>query len=182
MSAPALPAWSVHLPTAGATVVRLALRARGPRDPWPFMEAITELGRLGARATEQRFRSVGAGRGHPLIASQELAWRGLPLHFETVALGSAGGQTEASLELPSWDELVAAPDATEEALWDLVDTLAAVTGAVYGAIGDGEALAAPPDLAHHAALLVSAAGAGAAGWHAADYRELPLSGLHVLLR
>ncbi len=186
MSAPAVPAWSVHLPTVDATVVRLALRPRGDRDPWPFTQALTEIARLGATGRE-RFRSLGAGRGQPLLASQELEWRGCELHVETAG-------AEATLELPPWDELTQS-QATEEDLWDLVDTLAAATGASHGAIGDGEALRLEPPttqralasaVARHPALLLppgtAAAVAGLPLATVALYRELPRSGLEVLLR
>jgi hypothetical protein len=183
-------AWSVHLPTADQTCVRLALPPRGERDPWPFTLAVTALARAGARGDE-RFRALGAGRGDPLIASQQLTWRGCPLHLETVVLGSSGGAAEVALALPSWDEMTATAEATEDAFWDLVDAVAAAVSAVHGAIGDGEPLGPAPNgpaalaraLALHPALLVDGpVVAEGAGWRAAHYRELPASGLHVLLR
>jgi len=171
--------WSIHLPTADATCVRLRLRPRDEGAPWPFTLALTELGRLGAVAAE-RFRSLGRGRGEPLLASQELLWRGCPVHLETAA-------GEASLALPAWDRM-AETEANEDGFWELVDTFAAAVGARHGAIGDGEALA-PPGAAwqgaieRHLALLLPPAVAGDLGtWRVDRYRELPLSGLAVLLR
>lgn len=182
MTVDAAPVWAVHLPTADTTCLRLALPRRTGREPWPFTLAVTELTRLGAVPSE-RFRSVGAGRGDPLIASQDLTWHGHPLRLEVVTL--RGGDAEAAVELPCWDEL-SAGDATEAMLWELVDALAAALDSRHGALGDGETLTPPGDLAEalrrHAALLVSADAASDAGWRAADYRELPRSGLHVLLR
>jgi hypothetical protein len=172
-------AWSVHLPTADATWARLRLRPRGERDPWPFTLAVTQLQALGA-VGEERFRSLGRGRDEPLLASQELRWRGCPLHLETL-LGREGSR-EAALALPSWDEL-AHSEATEDDFWDLVDGFAAAVGAGHGAIGDGEPLDEVLD--RHLALLLPphlAADAESEGGRACLYRELPLSGLHVLLR
>jgi hypothetical protein len=180
----AVLAWSVHLPTADQTCVRVALRPCGEGDPWPFTLAVTALAGAGARPDE-RFRALGTGRGIPLIASQQLTWRGCPLYLETVA-----AMDEASLVMPSWDEM-AGSEATEDAFWDLVDTFAAAVGAVHGAVGDGEPLGQAPDhpaalaeaLARHPALLVAPPlAAGGAGCRAARYRELPASGLTVLLR
>jgi hypothetical protein len=161
-------AWSVHLPTAGETRVRLHLRPREPHDPWPLTLALTELAGHGV-GKDGRFRSLGAGRGEPLLASQELTWRGLPLHLETT-LGRDQSR-EVTLELPAWDELTANPEATEDDLWDLLDALAAAVDAHHGSIDD--------DLA----LLVPAAQAADPGpQRAAHYRDLPRSGLTVLLR
>jgi len=182
MSAVLLP-WRIHLPTADQTCVRVALRQRGERDPWPFTLALTTLQRLGATAGT-RFRSLGAGRGEPLLASQELAWRGCPLLLET-------DRREAALTLPSWDEM-ADSQATEEDFWELVDAFAAAAGAAHGAIGDGEALDPPAPGssetlrhalgAHHALLVPGGCDGVSPAWLAAPYRELPLSGLTVLLR
>jgi hypothetical protein len=182
------PAWAIHLPTAGATCVRLRLAPRGERDPWPFMLAITELRRLGATGAE-RFRSLGRGRDEPVLAAQELAWHGCPLHLSTLA--GRDGVREASIELPSWDELERS-QAAEADFWELVDAVAAAVGARHGAIGDGEPLDAPAaagragrtaDLDRHLALLLPAVDAEDVGaWRAARYRELDRSGLVVLLR
>jgi hypothetical protein len=169
----ALPAWSIHLPTADATCVRLRLRPRDPRDPWPFTLAVTELGRLGAVAVD-RFRALGGGRGEPVLASQAMEWRACPLHLET----HTGG--EATLELPSWDEL-AATELSEVDVWELVDTFAAAVDAERGSIGDGESLGA--GVADHIALLVPGGEAALPHpWLATRYRDLPRSGLSVLLR
>ena len=166
---PVLPTWSVHLPTVDRTCVRLALRPRSAGDPWPFTLALSALSRLGASAPEgERFRSLGAGRGVPLLASQELTWQGCALHLE--AATHRDGSGEVVLELPPWDELTASA-ASEAELWELVDAVATAVDAVHGTVGDGEAQ-----------LVTTAAAQGDQGWLAADYRELPLSGLHVLLR
>lgn len=181
------PAWAIHLPTAAATCVRLRLRPRDEHDPWPFVLALTELRQLGATGAE-RFRSLGRGRGEPVLASQDMVWRGCPLHLLTLA--AADGVREASLELPSWDELVGG-EATEADFWELVDVVAAAVGARHGAIGDGEPLDAPAvarpgwedAVARHLAVLLPGADAAEVGaWRAARYRDLPLSGLVVLLR
>lgn len=178
--------WAVHLPTAGSTCVRLRLRPRAERDPWPFALAVTELTRLGAVATA-RFRSVGSGRGEPVLASQDMEWRGCALHLEVDA-------ADLLLELPSWDEM-GRTEASEAGFWDLVDGIAAAAGAAHGAIGDGEPLevpgtrlpagggaAAPAALGRHLGLLVPWHDDTLPRWLADRYRELPRSGLAALLR
>jgi len=178
----AVSTWSVHLPTADETCVRLRLRPRDERDPWPFSLALTELARLGA-VGEERFRAVGSGRGEPLIASQELRWRSCALHVETLA--TRDGTREAALALPSWDELCERSEATEEDFWELVDAFAAAVDAEHGAIVDGEALASagPPAIEDHVAVLLpTGAAAHQSGSRSARYRDLPRSGLSVLLR
>lgn len=176
-----MSAWSVHLPTADETCVRLRLRPRGERDPWPFSLALTELARLGA-VGEGRFRAVGSGHGEPLIASHELQWHRCPLHVETLA--TRDGTREAALALPSWDELCEHSDATEDDFWALVDGFAAAVDAEHGAIVDGEALPATTPVIedHLAVLLPTGAATPRETWRAAPYRELPRSGLSVVLR
>jgi hypothetical protein len=178
--------WRIHIPTADETCIRLRLRPRDERDPWPFSLAITELARLGA-AGEGRFRALGSGHGEPLIASHELRWRNCPVHVET--LKARDGTREAALSLPSWDEMCEQPEATEDDFWELVDGFAAALDAEHGAIVDGEPLS---DAAGHAwhdaidthvALLVPAvAAADLQPARAAHYHDLPRSGLAVLLR
>jgi hypothetical protein len=177
-----MSAWSIHLPTAGETCIRLRLRPRDARDPWPFSLALTELARLGA-AGEGRFRALGSGHGEPLIAAHELSWRRCALHVETLATND--GTREAALALPSWDELCEQSEATEDDFWDLVDGFAAAVDAEHGAIVDGEPLptAGPPDIEHHVAVLVPTHLADHPDpRRAAHYRDLPRSGLSVLLR
>jgi hypothetical protein len=175
--------WSVHIPTADETCVRLRLRPRDERDPWPFSLAITELGRLGVEG-EGRFRALGSGHGEPLLASHELRWRDCPVHMET--LRGRDGVHEAALALPSWDELCSEVDATEEDFWELVDGFAAAVDAAHGAIVDGEPLDPPeqaPAIERHLAVLVPQPHAAElTGWRAAHYRDLPRSGLAVVLR
>ena len=153
-----MTAWAVHLPTAGETCVRLRLRARSDGDPWPFALAVTELQALGAQPAE-RFRSLGAGRGEPVVASQEFRWRGCAMSIETIRTRDG---REATLTLPSWDELAARSDLGEDHVWDLVDGLAAAVDAEGGAIEDVALLQRHPA--------------------AASYRHLPRSGLSVVLR
>jgi hypothetical protein len=184
-------AWAIHLPTADQTCIRVSLRPRDLRDPWPFTLALSELQGLGA-VGEGRFRALGSGHGEPLLASQELTWRGCPVHLET--LRGRDGSREAALALPSWDELCDQSDAVEDDFWDLVDAFAAAVGAGHGAIVDGEPLAPVPPpaetpaawqrlLDRHLALLVPEPIAAAlSGCHAVQYRDLPRSGLAVLLR
>jgi hypothetical protein len=184
-------AWAIHLPTADETCVRVSLRPRGERDPWPFSLALTELAGLGA-VGEGRFRALGSGHGEPLLASQELAWRGCAVHLETLV--ARDGSREAALALPSWDELCDQSDAGEDDFWELVDAFAGAMGAAHGAIVDGEPLdPSPLDaeagagwerlLDRHLALLVPEhVAAGLRGCRAVHYRDLPRSRLAVLLR
>jgi hypothetical protein len=183
--------WAIHLPTADETCIRVSLRPRDERDPWPFSLALTELQSLGA-VGEGRFRALGSGHGEPLLVSQELVWRGCPVHLET--LRARDGSREAALALPSWDELCDQAEAVEEDFWELVDAFASAVGAGHGAIVDGEPLdlASPPIgtsaawqplLDRHLALLVPEhVAAELSGCRAVHYRDLPRSGLAVLLR
>jgi hypothetical protein len=155
-----MTAWAVHLPTAGETCLRFQLRPRGDRDPWAFSLALTELQSLGAQQ-DGRFRAVGSGRGEPIIASQDLRWRGHPLHVEIIRTQEGH---EATLTLPSWDELALAPHLTEDDVWQLVDAFAAAVDADRGEITSIAIL-----LRH-------------ADPQAPPYRHLPRSGLTVVLR
>jgi hypothetical protein len=179
------PSWRVHLPTALETRVRAVSRV-DPRAPWPSSRAVAALLDAGA-ARSGAPRSVGAGRGLPLIASQPLRWAGVEVEVECLALG--GGAVECNLVAPPWDELVAA-DASEEAWWELVDGVLAAVDARHGAVVDGEPvdLAEPSSatlrarLRRHLGLLVADDLAPAAGAGACVYRRLPRSGLALLLR
>lgn len=178
------PAWSVHLCTALETRVHLALPPRRAADPWPLPRALTELARMGAVRTEAP-RTLGRGRGMPLLAAQQLSWCGVGVHVEM-----RGAQTgvEVVVELPAWDELVTAVS-DEAEVWELVDVAAAAVDAVCGVIADGEApLHAHPHgdawraaLRRHVGVLV-AEGSLDAGAAACSYRVLPRSGLEVLIR
>jgi hypothetical protein len=179
------PPWTVHLGTALETRIHLGLRSRRPGAPWPLPRAITELVRLGA-VRDDAPRTLGRGRGMPLLSAQALSWHGLPVYVEV--RGEDGAGIEAVLELPSWDEMiVAAPD--EDAVWELVDVFAAAVEGGSGVIADGEAPLLAEVLAddsrsalrRHIGVLV-AEGSLDPGSAASGYRVLPRSGLEVLLR
>ncbi|MBV9525448.1 MAG: hypothetical protein JOZ46_06500 [Candidatus Dormibacteraeota bacterium] len=181
------PAWSVHVPLVGATSVRFAIPRADEDDPWPLSRALTELQRMGAER-EGSPRALGAGRGVPLVHSQELRWHGVTLVLEALHV-QGGAFDEVILGLPAWDELEQALPSEEE-LWTLVDTVAAACEARHGALGDGEAflLDTPEDeaawqrrLARHTGLLVTEPPSTFAAT-ACPYRTLPRSGLTVLLR
>jgi hypothetical protein len=182
-AAPA-PRWRVHLPTAGETRVRAVSRV-DPGAPWPSSRALAALLRAGAVRSGPP-RSLGAGRGLPLIASQPVRWAGMEIEVECLVQGP--GAVECNLVAPPWDELVAA-EATEEAWWELVDGMLAAVDARHGAIVDGEAVALDEPspatlrarLRRHLGLLVGAELVAAAGAAACAYRALPASGLLVLL-
>ena len=182
-----MPGWRVHIPTADETCVRVRCADPEGGAPWPLPRAMVELGRLGLRPTE-RFRSLGAGRGRPLLHSQEAEWRGLPVHLESLVTGS-GGVVEAALALPGMDEVVERVD--ELSWWELLDTFAASVDAVHGALVDGEAVELEPAaddaswrrrLGDHLGLLVPES--AASGWEplGAVYTSLPVSRLAVVLR
>ena len=79
----------------------------------------------------ERFRSLGAGHGQPLLQSQEASWHELPVHLEPVVT-AAGRLVEAALALPAMEELIARVD--ESSWWELVDVFAAACDAAHGAL------------------------------------------------
>jgi hypothetical protein len=182
---PGSTGWRVHLPTAVETRVR-AVSRHDPGAPWPSARALTAALAAGA-ARSGPPRTVGGGRGLPLITGQPLRWAGVDLELECVAHPS--GVVESDLVAPPWDELVTAA-AGEEEWWDLVDAVLAAVDARHGAVVDGEALdPAEPSpamlvarLHRHLGVLVGEHLAAAAGTVAVAYRSLPRSGLVLLLR
>jgi hypothetical protein len=181
------PLWRVHIPTVEESCVRVRCRRPAGTGPWPLSSALTELGRLGVRPTE-RFRSLGRGRGRPLIHSQEAEWEGLTVHLESlVTVG--GSMVEAALALPAMDEVVRRVD--EDRWWELVDAFVLAVDALHGALVDGEPVdleAADTPLAwrrrvgDHLGLLVPPG--AEVDWEplACVYTTLPASGLSVVLR
>ncbi len=173
------------LPSAGQTVVSLALRPLEDGCPWPLTRVLTALGALDVERVGVA-RALGDRHGTPLVHSQGLQWREHELFVE--ARHEPRGADELTLELPPWDELSVA--VAEEEIWRVIDTVAAGADAQFGSIGDGEApeTALPDDAAmlraqlrRHLALLLPAwseedvadAGASAA-------RLLEASGLLVV--
>jgi hypothetical protein len=180
-------AWRVHLPTVNETGVRVRCAPYHQGAPWPLSRAIVDLGRMGVRPTE-RFRSLGAGHGQPLIHSQEAEWRGLAVHLEAIA--DRTGTVESTLALPSMDEILRA-GVEESEWWGLVDAFCAAVDALHGAIVDDEAveLEAPADrlawgrrLSDHLGLLVPEDVELPWRPYAEAYTTLPLSRLTVVLR
>ena len=170
------PSWRVHIGTAGVTCVRFAAGQLRDADPWPLSRAVADAMSVGATRGD-RPHAVGSGRGVPIIHRQEMRWEGCDLHLEAQHVG---GLAEVSMELPAWDELTDRI-ADEDAVWELVDTVAAACDARWGALGDGEALGHAPDLRRHAGVLVQERDRHAFGiTH--TYAVLPKSALHVLLR
>jgi hypothetical protein len=182
-----LGAWGVHIPTVAETCVRLRCEGEAGAGPWPLARALVELGRLGLRPTE-RFRSLGRGRGQPLLHSQEASWRGLDVHLVS-AVTEAGRTVEAALALPGMDEVVQSAD--EPSWWELADTFAAAVGGRHGALSDGEPVEMEEAvgmaewrrrLGRHIGLLVpETVAAGISPWGDL-YTRLPMSGLTVILR
>jgi hypothetical protein len=177
----------VEIPSAGQTVISLALREVGDGGPWPLTRVLTALGdfdveRIGVA------RALGDHRTIPLVHSQELRWGENTVFIE--ARHGRDGSDELAAELPSWDELVDTVD--DDLLWRFIDTVAAAADAHFGSIGDGEPAETtlPHDagtlrahLGRHLALLlpewtgddISEAGATVA-------RALPASGLVLVTR
>jgi hypothetical protein len=183
----AAPIWRVHIPTVEESCVRVRCRQAAGSGPWPLTTALVELTRLGVRPTE-RFRSLGTGRGRPLIHSQEAEWHGLAVHLESVVT-SGGEVVEAALALPGMDEVVLCVD--EDAWWELVDAFAAAVDAAHGALVDGEPVDLTPAgaevgwrrrIGDHLGLLLPAETEVAWGGMAMLYTTLPSSGLAVILR
>lgn len=186
-SAASVPLWRVHIPTVDESCIRVRCRQPAGAGPWPLSIALTELGRLGLRVSE-RFRSLGTGRGQPLVHAQEASWRGLAVHLELVVT-SGGAVVEAALALPGMDEVVLRVD--EDLWWELVDVFATAVDATHGALVDGEPVdLTPPASPHgwrrrigdHLALLVPSG--TDAGWAPVGslYTSLPSSRLEVVLR
>ncbi|MGD1053974.1 MAG: hypothetical protein ABR950_09130 [Candidatus Dormibacteria bacterium] len=181
------PAWRVHIPTVEESCIRVRCRQPAGSGPWPLTTALVELARLGLRPTE-RFRSLGTGRGRPLLHAQEAEWRGLAVHLESVV--TAGGEVvEAALALPGMDEVVLC--AGEDEWWELVDAFAAAVDAGHGALVDGEPVELSPAgtalgwrrrAADHLGLLLPEGTEVAWGGMADVYTTLPSSGLEVVLR
>ncbi len=186
-SAASAPLWRVHIPTVDESCVRVRCRQPAGAGPWPLSIALTELGQLGLQVSE-RFRSLGTGRGQPLVHAQEASWRGLAVHLESVVT-SGGAVVEAALALPGMDEVVLRVD--EDAWWELVDVFATAVDATHGALVDGEPVDLTPPasprgwrrrIGDHLALLIPSG--SATGWApvASLYTRLPSSRLEVVLR
>jgi hypothetical protein len=178
--------FSVHLGSADTTRIHLGPGPRRRTDPWPLPRALTELAAVGAVRT-QAPRTLGSGRGMPLLSAQDLTWSGRTVHLDVRGDDDDRLGVEAFLELPAWDELVAA-GVSEESVWELVDVAAAALGATAGVIADGEApLPGEPcadvvaALRRHLGVLVPE-GTPDPGPVACRYRTLPRCGLEVLLR
>jgi hypothetical protein len=183
----AAPVWRVHIPTVEESCIRVRCRQSAGSGPWPITTALVELGRLGVRPTE-RFRSLGTGRGRPILHSQEAEWHGLPVHLESVVT-SGGEVVEAALALPGMDEVV--PRVDEDSWWELVDAFAAAVDATHGALVDGEPVDLTPAgtelgwrrrIGDHLGLLLPEGTEVEWGCTATLYATLPSSGLVVVLR
>jgi hypothetical protein len=165
------------IPSAGQTVVSLALRDVDDGGPWPLTRVLTALAafdveRLGVA------RALGDRRSIPLVHSQELRWGEHAVFIE--ARHGRDDSNELMLELPAWDELVDSVD--DKVLWQLIDTVAAAADGRFGSIGDGEPpeTALPDDarslrahLGRHLALLVP-------DWMGEDVSEAGVTTARVL--
>lgn len=175
------------IPSAGQTVVSLALRAVDGAGPWPLTRVLTALAPFDVERVGVA-RALGDRRGIPLVHSQELRWGEHAVFIE--ARHGRGDSNELMLELPAWDELVDSDD--DDVLWQLIDTVATAADAHFGSVGDGEPpeTALPDDvrelrihLGRHLTLLLPewiSEDIGEAG--ATIARVLPDSGLLVVTR
>ena len=170
----------LDLATAGSTWIRLAVGPPHSRGPWTVARAIDALSSLGA-SPEGRPDVLGAGRGEPLLTRHELEWRGLPFHVEYHRYRDETG--EVALELPPWDELRASGVLAGDALWELVDAVAAAIDATHGGIGDEDALIAPAPGGRGMRLAAEIVpdGSEALARGRAPCCSLPLSGLVLVL-
>lgn len=176
---------ALDLGSAGQTVVSFMLRPVETGGPWPLTRVLTALADFDVERIDVA-RAVGDRHGIPLIHSQQLRWAELDVFVE--ARHGRGGFDELCVELPPWDDVVAATG--DDAAWNLLDSVAVASDARFGSIGDGE----PPEteladdpvtlqrqLRRHLAMLLpewTAEDAAAAG--AAVQRRLPASGLMLV--
>lgn len=130
------PRWDVSIPTVVETRIVLAAP---PGGPWALSRVLSELAHHGLRPRE-RFRSLGSGRGVPLVHSQEVSWRGLDAELEAISSRDRSQPVEVSLTLPPHRTIVEAEDVSEADLWGLMDAMAAAVDARHGALVDGEPL------------------------------------------
>jgi hypothetical protein len=126
----------VDLPTAGQTVVSLALHRLEEGGPWPLTRVLTALSECAVERIGVA-RALGDRRGVPLVHSQGLRWREHALFLE--ARHGRDGIDELSLELPPWNDLMTTVG--DDEVWRLIDTVAVAADAQFGSIGDGE----PPE-------------------------------------
>jgi hypothetical protein len=182
------PPWSAHLGTAGCTCIRFTCERARDGDPWLLSRVVSELVATGA-AMAERPRAIGRGHGMPLVHSQAMTWCGTTLELESHHLRD-GGDDEVSVLLPSWDELaVVVPE--EDALWEMLDLVAAAIIPRFGIIGDGESIGATRCesaadmralLRRHIGVLAHTYSLSGPMIEASVYRALPRSGLTAVIR
>ncbi|MGC8474123.1 MAG: hypothetical protein ACP5PW_06935 [Candidatus Dormibacteria bacterium] len=183
------PRWSCCLPTTGETTVSLSVLTT--TGPWIGARARAALGgppRVTADPLRERY-ALGGGRGTPQIHGEPLVWLGCPVWLEVCAPANEP-RAEVTLRLPPWQEL--SQMVAEADLWEVADLLALDLGSDLGVVDDGatvgfpEAEAAPGGalrlLRSHLGIIVRSAALGDLGSGYAPYRELPHSGLLLVLR
>ncbi len=183
------PRWSCCLPTTGETTISLSvLRTAGP---WIGARARASLGGPpGVTADPGRERyAIGGGRGTPQVHGEPLIWLGCPAWLEVCAPAHEE-RAEVTLRLPPWHEL--SQEVAEGELWDVADVLAFDLGSDLGVVDDGATVGfpdveEPPGRAKrllraHLGIIVPAAELGALEGGCTPYRELPRSGLLLVLR
>ena len=183
------PRWSCCLPTTGETTLSLSvLRTAGP---WIGARARASLGgppRVTADPLRERY-AIGGGRGTPQIHGEPLVWLGCPAWLEVCA-PAGERRAEVTLRLPPWQEL--SQVVAEEDLWEVADLLALDLGSDLGVVDDGATVGFPEvetrpgrarRLLHaHLGIIVQSTALGDLGSSRTPYRELPRSGLLLVLR
>ena len=183
------PHWSCCLPTTGETTISLSvLKTPGP---WIGARARAVLGsppRVTADPERERY-AVGGGSGTPQLHGEPLIWLGCPAWLEVCAPAHEE-RAEVTLRLPPWHEL--SRMVAEEELWDAADALAVDLGSDLGVVDDGATVGFPEEeeqpglalrlLQAHLGIIVQSAAFGGLESSRTPYRELPRSGLLVVLR
>ena len=183
------PRWSCCLSTAGETTVSLSVLTTA--GPWIGARARAALGgspRVTPDPLRERY-ALGGGRGTPQIHGEPLIWLGCPVWLEVCAPVNER-RAEVTLRLPPWQEL--SQVVAEADLWEVADRLALDLGSDLGVVDDGATVGfpeaedapgqAPRLLQSHLGVIVPSAALGDLGRGRAPYRELPQSGLLLVLR
>ena len=159
--------------------------------PWIGARARAALGgppRVTSDPRRERY-AVGGGSGSPQLHGEPLTWLGCPAWLEVCA-PAREQRAEVTLRLPPWQELCRL--VAEAELWDVADALAVDLGSDLGVVDDGATVGFPEEVgqpdgalrllqAHLGIIVQSAALEGLEGGRS-PYRELPRSGLLLVLR
>ena len=169
----------------------MSLSVVNTTGPWIGARARAALGAGGGvRPDPGRERyAVGGRGGAPQIHGEPLLWSGCPAWLEVCA-PARQLRSEVTLRLPPWQELSRL--IAEEDLWDAADLLADDLGADLGVVDDGGTVGFPEVGEHpqpvrrillaHLGIILPLPDLPALGSGLNPYRELPRSGLVLVLR